>query len=170
MRTRFCTLVIAAIVMSLVTAPSAEAGGLLKKLFGKKCGCAEPEPTCCCPAPEPECPEPEPTCCCPAPEPTCPEPEPCCPAPEPACPAPEPACCPAPEPPACCGATITSPSAAQGYVYRVVPAYQSVVVYQPTLHRTQSSTATSPARVVQATQPMSKPIQISSAARYVSFR
>ncbi|QDT08625.1 hypothetical protein K239x_05650 [Planctomycetes bacterium K23_9] len=79
------------------TAPSADAGGLLAKLFKCKAEeptcCCEPEPACCEPAPEPACcePEPEPVCCEPAPDPVCCEaaPEPVCCEPEPA---PEPCC------------------------------------------------------------------------------
>lgn len=104
-----------AAAMFASTTSTAEAGGLLAKLFK----CKAEEPACCCePAPEPEpvcCePEPEPVCCEPepAPEPVCcepaPEPEPVCCEPEPA---PEPVCCepePAPEP--CCASNLP-----QGY-------------------------------------------------------
>lgn len=95
------------VVVSVMSAPTADAGGFFKKLFG----CCKEEPTCC--EPEPACcpePEPEPVCCEPEPEPVmcCPEPEPepvCCPEPEPVM------CCepePAPEP--CCASTMSGVS------------------------------------------------------------
>lgn len=92
------------VMISVMSAPTADAGGFFKKLFGCKeePTCCEPEPVCC-PEPEPVCcpePEPAPVCCEPAPEP-----EPCCPEPEPVV---EPACCepaPAPEPEPCCAST-----------------------------------------------------------------
>lgn len=108
MRIRLMCLVMG-VVVSVISAPTAEAGGFFKKLFG----CCKEEPTCC--EPEPVCcpePEPEPVCCEPEPEPVCcpePEPEPvmCC-EPEPA---PEPTCCePEPEPAPCCASTISGVS------------------------------------------------------------
>ncbi len=143
--------------LSCAAVSQAQAGGLLKKMFGKKSECCEPapEPSCCEPAPAPTCcePAPEPTCCEPAPEPTC-----CEPAPEPTC------CEPAPAPTPCCAASGTL---SEGFVVSTPTArnyYTYVVSSQPIATRIVYRSIASPVRTVTAA-----PATPSSAVRYVNY-
>ena len=156
-----CVALIAALATSMGT--EAQAGGFLKRLFGKQSA------ECCEPAPEPVCcePEPEPVCCCePAPEPVC-----CEPAPEPVCcePTPEPVCCePAPAPEPCCAAA--GGAMPSGLALTVPPVYSRVqVVYaRPTNH--------SPVMVASNSYPVNRtsavaaPPKPSQSVRFVSYR
>ena len=158
-----------ALAVTSLMSSDANAGGLLKKLFGKKSECCEPAP---CYEPEPVCcePEPEPTCCEPAPEPMCcePAPEPCC-EPEPA---PEPACCePAPEP--CCAsygvpvpAGIAGTAAYRSIPTQVASAYAPAAIYSSVQYHYVNS---APSSYVSSVRTIASPIVVSTPARSVLY-